>query len=62
MGSAIVVCRRCKTKMKLGDERWRGKAPYCRPCYRIASGLDPEPVVELDDEEDFSIDPDELEL
>ena len=38
MGSAWVVCHLCKTRVKLGDERWKKNRPVCSGCYSALQG------------------------
>lgn len=37
MGLAYVICKRCRSWVVFGDERWWENSPVCEKCYRECS-------------------------
>jgi formylmethanofuran dehydrogenase subunit E len=34
MAYAVVICRKCKKHVKMGDHYWDNDKPVCRECHR----------------------------
>lgn len=68
MASATVICWKCKSRVKFGEERWYKNHPVCVACdrrmkeKRVVDEEDSEDEAPKQEVDDGSVDPEEIGL